>query len=171
MNYKIKTFKCAEGTGADREIERWMERQSENGKHIMIDQIFQAASSNYLFTTIFYLLQDKDVVVNEEEEVPESIVNFRVKKFVEGKTVNFNLFLRDTEIEFLGSKIDRFCNGKGISVTEFYSESELIMLQELREKGILFTYKNADNEDVFRATILGEYFGEHYLKANEIAKA
>lgn len=166
VNYKIKTFRSPEGQGADRQIENWLERKSEEGKHIIIEQLLQTASPSYLFTTIFYTLQNKNVVVNEEEEAPESIVNFKVKKFIEGKTINFNLFLKETEINFLKDKIDRFCNGKGIVITEFYSESELIMLQELREKGILFTYRNAEGEDVFRATVLCKYFSEYYLMAN-----
>jgi hypothetical protein len=168
---KIKTFRSPEGTGADREIERWFENQSEKGNHIMIDQIQQAASANNLFTTLFYTQQDKNIVVNEEEETPESIVNFRVKKFIEGKTVNFNLFLKEIEIKFLEANIDRFSDGRGIVINEFESEDQLIMLQDLREKGILYTYRNANQEDVFRSTILCEYFNDYYLNADQTIEA
>ena len=171
MKLKVKIFRAAEGSGGGKEIERWFEQQEEEGNHIMVEETKQAGTSNYLFTTIFYTQQDKNIVVNEEEEAPESIVNFKVKKFIEGKTVNFNLFLKELEIEFLRANVDRFCDGIGVVINEFESESQLIMLQELREKGILFTYRNADKDDVFRGTILCDYFSEYYLSAKETETA
>jgi hypothetical protein len=167
MKLRVKTFRNPEGSGADRSVERWLDGQSEKGDHIMINEIKQTANNNWLFTTLFYTKQDKNIVVNDEEETPESITNFRVKKFIEGKTLNFNLFLKEVEIKFLKSNINRFSNGKGIIINEFESEEHLIMLQDLREKGILYTYKNSNKDDVFRSTVICEYFNDYYLSADK----
>ena len=162
MELESVTFRTSQGVGMDKKIKNWRD-QFKGKKRILIEKIVQSASDNSLYITILYYEQELNINVTEEEVAPESVTDLKVTKFTEGKTINFNLFLKETEIEFLKNNSHLLCNGIGTTLDCYSKDEDLIMLRDLREKGMMFTYKNHEEKDVFKATIVCEYFNDNFL--------
>ena len=158
-------FQHFDAEGLEKEFDLWVEDLKKDGYKVIVENTTQSVGEYQIILSILYRLQKNDIEVTPE--IPTTVGEFQVTEYAKGKTLNFKLFLTQEELSFLADEGEELLLN-GVPIME-YSESieHLSHLKNIRVKGILQNFTNAENEEIFVGTELGKYLWESFLKLQE----